>query len=141
VDLLGRYSKRTSWTKRLPSGRDLTLSARSSTERARRRTVARLSAADVEALVEDYRSGATVYELAARFGIHRVTVSQHLHRRGVSMRRQGLTGLQADGAVRLYEQGWSVARIGGRFGVDPTTVWTALRVRGIRMRDPRGRPR
>lgn len=39
-----------------------------------------LSSEQVAALVEGYQAGATVYELASRFKIHRVTVSQHLHR-------------------------------------------------------------
>lgn len=141
VDLLGCYSKRTSWTKRLPDRLSLTEGDQTSASRRHRSVTTRLSATDVATLLDDYRAGATVYELAARFGIHRVTVSQHLHRQGVSMRRRGLTSPQANEALRLYGQGWSAARIGGRLGVDPTTVWTALRVRGTRMRDPQGRPR
>jgi hypothetical protein len=35
----------------------------------------------------DYQAGATVYELATRFKIHRVTVSEHLHRQGVRWNR------------------------------------------------------
>ena len=59
-----------------------------------------------------------VYELAARFGIHRVTVSAHLHRRGVTLRHQGLDDEGVNEAIRLYEGGWSLARIGDRLGVD-----------------------
>jgi hypothetical protein len=96
--------------------------------------VTRLSPADVEALAEGYRGGATVYELATHFRIHRTTVAQHLHRQGVVMRRQGLTNDQVDHAVVLYAQGSSLARIGARFGVDPATAWSALRTRGVPMR-------
>jgi hypothetical protein len=39
--------------------------------------VIKLSTPEVAALVDSYRAGATVYELATRFGIHRVTVSAH----------------------------------------------------------------
>ena len=88
-----------------------------------------------------YRAGQTVYELAARFGIHRVTVSTHLHRTGVTLRRQGLDDDGIQQAVGLYGQGWSVARIGTRLGVDGTTVWTALKAQGLRMRDTHRRER
>jgi hypothetical protein len=88
---------------------------------------------------EGYLAGATVYELAARFGIHRVTVSTHLHRQGITVRCQGLDTEGIAQAVRLYQEGWSVARVGERLGVDGGTVWTALRTQGITMRDTHGR--
>jgi DNA-directed RNA polymerase specialized sigma24 family protein len=88
VDLLGCYSKRTSWTKHLRSLADLSLGDRPRTVRRLRRRVASLSAAQIASLVDGYWSGATVYELADRFKIHRTTVSQHLRRQQVPMRRQ-----------------------------------------------------
>jgi len=103
------------------------------------RLLLRLSERQVAALVDAYRAGATVYELAVRFGIHRVTVSAHLHRQGVTVRRQGLDGEGVAHAIRLYEDGWSLTRIGGRLDVNPTTVWTALKAQGIAMRDTHGR--
>jgi hypothetical protein len=48
--------------------------------------VRKLRAEQVQELVEAYEAGATVYQLAERFKIHRVTVSAHLHRQGVRMR-------------------------------------------------------
>lgn len=141
MDLLGRYSKRTSWTKRLPSRLDLTNGDQDSAPRRRRSLVTKLSTPEVEALVDGYRNGATVYELATRFGIHRVTVSAHLHRHDVTMRCQGLNPEQVDHAVHLYAQGRSVAGIGARLGVDGGTVRSALRARGVRLRDPQGRDR
>jgi len=93
----------------------------------------------VTALVNGYQAGETVYELAARFGIHRATVSAHLHRQGITVRRQGLDAEGIAHAVRLYEDGWSVARIGDRLGVDGTTAWTVIKAQGTRMRDTRGR--
>ncbi len=111
------------------------------TVRIRRRTATRLSERQIAALVDGYLAGATVYELAVRFGIHRVTVSAHLHRQGVTMRRQGLDGDGVAHAVRLYEDGWSVTRIGDRLGVDATTAWTALKAQGIAIRDAHGRER
>jgi lambda repressor-like predicted transcriptional regulator len=94
--------------------------------------------------VEGFVAGGTVYELADCFGIHRTTVSAHLHREGVAMRRRGLDEPRVDHAARLDEQGWSVARIGARLDVDrgvDSTAWSALRARRVPMRDPQGRNR
>jgi hypothetical protein len=111
------------------------------TVRVRHRTATRLSERQIAAIVDGYLAGATVYELAGRFGIHRVTVSAHLHRQGILIRQRGLDDEDVDHAVHLYAQGWSVARIGTRLGVDGGTAWSALRMRGVRMRDTHGRQR
>ncbi len=103
--------------------------------------VRRLSEAEIDQLVADYRAGRTVYELAAQFGINRKAVSKHLHARGVTMRMRGLSPAQIDEAVRLYGEGASLARIGQKLGVDAGTVHARLRERGVRMRDAQGRER
>jgi hypothetical protein len=100
-----------------------------------------LGAEQVRELLIGYESGQTVYQLGARFGIERRTVSEILHRHGVPMRRRGLTAEQIDDAVYLYNLGWSLARVGRHLGVDPTTVLTKLRQRGVPTRDAHGRPR
>jgi lambda repressor-like predicted transcriptional regulator len=141
VDLLGRYSNRTSWAKRLHRLPKAAVEGVADTVRFRRRNATRLSRSQVAALVDGYRAGQTVYELAAGFNIHRTTVSAHLHRQGITMRRQGLNDESVAHAVRRYEDGWSVARIGDRLGVDATTAWTAIKAQGIRVRDPHGRER
>lgn len=82
----------------------------------------RLGATEIDRLVEAYLSGRTVYELAAEFGVERRTVSAHLHRRGASMRRRGLSLAQKDEVDALRDRGWSLARIGARFDVDAGTV-------------------
>jgi len=141
LDLLRRYSNRTKWAKRLAKLPKVTTEAASDTIRIRRVTPIRLSARQVADLVEGYRAGQTVYELADHFGLHRATVSTHLHRQGVTLRRQGLDDDGIDHAVHLYEQGWSVARIGDRLGVDGGTVWSALKAQGVRLRDAHRRER
>jgi hypothetical protein len=95
----------------------------------------------VTELITRYQKGATVYDLAEWFHIHRTTVSGHLHRRGVKMRGQGLAESQVDQGIQLYERGWSVARIGSHLGVNGSTVWLTLRARGVRMRDAQGQER
>jgi len=95
----------------------------------------------VQQLIEGYRSGSTVYELGDQFGIERRTVSAILHRRGVPMRRRGLSEEQIDDAVRLYNQGWSLARIAARMDVAAGTVRQRLHERGVTMRDNQGQLR
>jgi hypothetical protein len=137
VELLGRYSNRTNWVKTVQRALG---SRRTVTEAPTfRGRVRRLAADKVTALAEEYQAGATVYELAERFGINRKTVALHLHRQGVEMRRQGLDDEQIADAARLYERGWSLARIADHYAVWPRTVHLALLALGVRMRDTHGR--
>ena len=140
VELLGRYSNWTSWANQARTV-DQTAEGRPELRPRTRGTARQLSEDEVTALVTGYQAGATVYDLATRFKIHRTTVSQHLHRRGAAMRGLSLHESQVDLATRLYEQGWSVARIGSHLDVNGGTVWRALGARGVRMRDTHGRKR
>ncbi|MBX3100120.1 MAG: helix-turn-helix domain-containing protein [Salinibacterium sp.] len=47
----------------------------------------RLDAKEELEVIAAYLSGLTVYEIGARFGIHRTTVSAIMQRHGVMMRR------------------------------------------------------
>jgi hypothetical protein len=132
VDLMGAYSNRTYWTERLNGLR--TARPETRPERSTPRNVARqLRNDEVEQLVYGYQEGATVYELATRFRIHRLTVSRHLHRAGVAMRGRGLDEQEVDAAVQLHREGWSLARLGDHFGVDKRTARSALRARGCQV--------
>lgn len=83
MELLGYYSNLGDWAKKLDHLSGMT-------ERRPRPklhgVVRRLGPDEVNALVGGYEAGATVYELAVRFKIHRTTVSEHLHREGVKIR-------------------------------------------------------
>ena len=100
-----------------------------------------LDADQVQELIAGYQAGATVYELGARFGIERRTVSKILHQSDVPMRRRGLSSEQVDDAIHLYRLGWSLARVGEHLNVDHITVLNKLRERGVPTRDTHGRPR
>ncbi|MHB1342759.1 MAG: helix-turn-helix domain containing protein [Thermoleophilia bacterium] len=99
----------------------------------------RLDESEVVRLIAEYRSGSKVYQLAARFGCHRTTVSECLKNHGVPMRLTRLTQEQIDEAVRLYESGLSSAKVGKRIGANAETVRQRLRERGVVMRDPHDR--
>lgn len=120
---------------------DTTTPAPPSVERPKPQRARQLDADRVAELITGYQAGATVYELAARFGIERRTVSNILHRHDVPMRRRGLSPDQVDTAIHLYKLGWSLARVGNHLGVNHTTVLAALRRRGVPTRDPHGQAR
>ncbi|GAA5110117.1 recombinase family protein [Haloechinothrix salitolerans] len=124
--------------KKLP---DFEVPARPVPKRRRPRRARQLNDDQVQQLIGDYQSGATVYELGERFDIERRTVSAILHRHGIAMRQRGLSPEQIDDAIRLYNQGWSLAKIGNRMDVDAETVRKRLHERGVTLRDPQGRPR
>jgi transposase len=90
-------------------------------------------------LIAAYQGGAGVKELAARFGVHRETVSAIIRRSGVQRNQRGLTATQISQASCLYAGGWSLARLGDEYGVDGTTVWRALTAAGVPMRSPNER--
>jgi lambda repressor-like predicted transcriptional regulator len=106
---------------------------------ASRQTQVRLDSRQTDALATAYEEGKTIKELAAHFGIHRVTVKELLRRHGVELRRAGLASDDVTAASLLYADGWSLAKLGHKFGVDAATVWRALRTSGVTRRTPAGR--
>lgn len=86
--------------------------------------------------MERYRAGSTVKELACAFDISRETVGQHLNRRGVERRVQGLQPEDVPQAAELYRTGWSLAKLGEKFGTAANTVRTRLLEVGVKMREP-----
>ena len=85
-----------------------------------------LTAFEVDRLVDDYLAGASVNELAERYGVHRATVSAHLTRRRVARRRPGLGVDEAAEAVKLHLGGVSMRAIAQSMGVDRKAIRRAL---------------
>lgn len=103
------------------------------------RTAKQLRGQNVRDLVAAYEAGATLRQLADRFGVTRQTVSNLLKRNGVTPRWGRLTSADVDEAERLYAQGLSLTRIGERLSVSDDTVRYQLKKRGVQMRDPHWR--
>lgn len=78
--------------------------------------------------------------LAERWDLHRTTVANHLRRRGVQLRREGLTSAAVTEALRLHEEGWSLQRLAERLVCDAETVRQALKRAGVLLRRPWERP-
>jgi AraC-like DNA-binding protein len=101
----------------------------------------RLTAGQLARLVERYQSGATVYDLAAEFGMHRATVARRLKGAGVTLRLHGPTSANIDNMVRLYASGLSLVAVGERLGFTAETVRHYIQARGVQTRDTHGRDR
>lgn len=91
-----------------------------------RTVVRKLNEVQIDLLVKEYQDGKTVYELAARFGVSRGTVTKHVTSRGVKMRMQGLDPSDLPEVQRLRGEGLSFEKIGRRLGVCAGTVQRLL---------------
>ena len=93
----------------------------------------------VDDLVAEYRSGATLVELAARFGVNRRTVAAHLVRREVPIRRGSFDPSRIHEAADLYLSGLTLVEVGVKVGAGPQAVRRALASHGIVIRPGGGR--
>ena len=99
----------------------------------------RLKAPDVDRLIEAYRGGALVKDLASEFSLHRTPVTLVLRRAGVDLRPVGLSDKQVVRAGQLYASGWTLAKLGVKYDVDDMTIWRSLKKIGVVMRSPNAR--
>jgi hypothetical protein len=144
VDLAGTLSHRSREVRRhlaLASSWSEQPAQPAGTALARVRTFRRLCEREIDDLVLKYRGGATIYELARQFGVHRVTVGKHLRSRGIETLSPGLPATDVPRAEALYRQGWSLARVAERYGTSARTVRARLLGAGVVMRDTHGRER
>jgi len=99
-----------------------------------RPSIRQLRPEELTAMITDYQAGATLTDLADRYGYNRVGISNALKKAGVRLRRTALTDEQADEAERLYGEGQSLATVAARFDVDAGTIRMRLLKRGVAMR-------
>jgi transposase len=76
-----------------------------------------LSFPDQAKVVADYRRGDAVKDIAARYGVHRTTVTEILRRTKVPVRRYGLPEPVRKEAARLYTQGLGIRAVAGHLGI------------------------
>jgi hypothetical protein len=94
-------------------------------------------------LLDDYRNGEKIVELASRFGINKPTMLHHVAAAGLPRRTDSRRWSSDDLGVAsaMYQDGASLAVIGDRFDLGATTVWNRLRAAGVELRPRRGRDR
>ena len=100
----------------------------------------RLSPTDLDDLLEAYKAGATISQLAVEFSIHRTTVASHLDRHGVP-RHSEQTAWDDEiltQAAELYASGLSLGGVADQFGIDAQTVANRFRRAGVPVRARRG---
>ncbi len=97
-----------------------------------------LQATEIDDLVVQYKAGATVRQLAAKFGVHRATVGKHLEARGVDTRQPLLSPEAVKEAAGQYQAGAILEDLATRYHVSDTTIRRYLLLGGVKLR-PRGR--
>ncbi|MFV0258625.1 MAG: helix-turn-helix domain-containing protein [Acidimicrobiales bacterium] len=81
-------------------------------------------------LVDEYRQGVPVRELAERYGVHRQTVSDHARRHGLAPRHRTLSADERALIVSLRQGGSTLNEIAERVRVSERTVRNILRAEG-----------
>ena len=95
----------------------------------------KLSNNEVAEMIRLYKSGKTVYELADKYGCHRVTVSNILKRNGVTVSvEKSIKLFNPVEAADLYMAGMKSKDIGIRLGVSEQTIRKCLKKQGIKIR-------
>lgn len=98
------------------------------------KTARQLRPAEIDELVAAYRAGSTVYELAARFEVHRNTIGSHLRARGIDTTPPALPPEDIPVVVKLYQSGCSLAKIAARYNISPHGVSNHLVAAGVVLR-------
>lgn len=100
----------------------------------------RLSFPNRAKVVVDYQRGDAVKDIAARYGIHRATVTEVLRRAKVPTRRYGLPEPVRKEAARLYTQGLCIRAVADCLGISYTGARAGIVGSGVVLR-PSGRQR
>ena len=100
----------------------------------------RLSPTNIDDLIAAYRTGATINQLADKFGVHRTTVAAHLDRHGVPRHHDRTEWDDGDleHAAEMYAAGLSLADLAAVFEIDAQTVANRFRRAGRPIRPRRG---
>ena len=98
----------------------------------------RLSASNHAELLAGYADGVPVQELAARFQVHRGTVTKLVRQAGLGVRRPAVPEPVRQEAVRLYADGLTLVEVGEQLGINDKTVRLLVIEAGGTLR-PRGR--
>lgn len=101
----------------------------------RRRPQRKLSTEQKAELAAAYQAGATTYELAERFSIHRTTASKIIQKAGHKIRGTGLLSFEITQVVRRYQDGESMKSLARAFKVSKANVKKHLLEQGVTLRD------
>ncbi|WP_422678575.1 helix-turn-helix domain-containing protein [Bifidobacterium mongoliense] len=100
----------------------------------------RLSFPNRAKVVADYERGDAVKDIAARYGIHRATVTEILRRAEVPARRYGLAEQIREEAAHLYTQGMGIRDVAKRLGISYDGARAGIVAYGAVLRPPGCQP-
>lgn len=103
-------------------------------------TQTRLSASNRADLLAAYADGVPVRQLAARFKVHRGTVSEIARRAGLEPRSPTLPPSVREEAARLYAEGLTLVEVGVKLGISHNAVRSAVVACGGTVRPSGRRP-
>jgi hypothetical protein len=90
-------------------------------------------------LIQGYRDGVPVDELAIKFQVNPSTVQKHVRGHGLPRRSPRLGPTHIEEAIQLYMAGDSLVTLGKRYGIGKDAVARSLRKAGTRLRPRPGR--
>ncbi|RSM40180.1 hypothetical protein DMA12_27555 [Amycolatopsis balhimycina DSM 5908] len=102
------------------------------------RTARQLRPEEVDRLIEEFRTGASIRELAHTYRVYRTTIGQHLRARGIDTRPFTFLPEDVEDASQLYRDGWTLDQVALKYQVGNETIRARLVANGVTMR-PRGR--
>ena len=103
-------------------------------------TQTRLSASNRADLLAAYADGVPVQQLAARFNVHRGTVSEIARRAGLEPRSPTLQQPVREEAARVYADGLTLVEVGVKLGISHNAVRSAVVACGGTLRPAGRRP-
>lgn len=114
---------------------DLSYNTNSTVKKLKQQQKRRFSDKEISEMIQRYRTGDNVYELAKAFGCHRSTISSVLRRNGVKV-----TTVKSEKifdpvkVAELYKSGMKSKEIAEKYGVGEQTIRDSLKNQGIKMR-------
>ncbi|WP_285645149.1 helix-turn-helix domain-containing protein [Lentzea sp. NBRC 102530] len=103
-------------------------------------TARQLRPAEIDKLVEAYREGWNVQQLARRYNIHRSTVGLYLKAHGIDTKARALRPEQIAEATELYQAGATLEHLAKQYGLSDSTIQRYFREFGVKMRERGRRP-
>lgn len=89
---------------------------------------------EVEQIINEYKSGLSIRELAVKYSCNRDTISKKLKSSNIPIRKTSPNKSQIDKMVELYQSGLSLKAIEKKIGFSDMTVRKHVMQRGVKMR-------
>lgn len=116
-------------------------SANSMSGRSDRKRPRRLIMADEVQLIKEYISGATLRDLASKFGINHRTAAAALNRSSIKSRHTRLSPTEVEEAISLYKSGLSLSAVARQIGGCANSIRNHLLKANVELRDSHGTTR